>query len=367
MQDVQRLNINLTVKILLELPETHHLHNNQATGLRSPASALQAILGNISMDRCVSKEKMTILVSPSYYEQRKAFYGDYCTVKPLLLKWNSLSANHIRSIMRLKDTDNQLYANTMLEILRRYQRQNIMPSLSVFFEQVKSACGVKGQMGPLEQRIALFESLIAESETNSDIRDEGNDLYDACQPGHLVVCDMTDPLLSSLDVNGNFQVLVEQYRTLDLPRGCGRLLALDEAHKFMDGAATDDLSAAIVNIARLMRHDGIRLVVSTQSPLTLAPELLELVTVAVLHRFHSKDWFSYLAQKLPLEAAAWDLLVSLNPGQALVLASRHQIPLGNKYLYGHNCFVMQIRPRLTADRGTSVINNKTIPEKKSKA
>jgi DNA helicase HerA-like ATPase len=49
---------------------------------------------------------------------------------------------------------------------------------------------------------------------------------------------------------------------------------------------TDGLSGAIVNIARLMRHDGIRLVVGTQSPRALAPELLELVTVAVIHRFH---------------------------------------------------------------------------------
>ena len=31
------------------------------------------------------------------------------------------------------------------------------------------------------------------------------------------------------------QVLVEQYRTLPLPVGSGRALALDEAHKFMDG------------------------------------------------------------------------------------------------------------------------------------
>ena len=49
-------------------------------------------------------------------------------------------------------------------------------------------------------------------------------------------------------------------------------------------AAGDGLSEAIVNIARLMRHDGMRLAVSTQSPAALAPELLELVTVAVLHR-----------------------------------------------------------------------------------
>jgi DNA helicase HerA-like ATPase len=62
------------------------------------------------------------------------------------------------------------------------------------------------------------------------------------------------------------QVLVEQFRTTPL-QGCGKLLAVDEAHKFMTGQATDGLSDAIVNVARLMRHDGIRLVVSTQSPM----------------------------------------------------------------------------------------------------
>lgn len=49
-----------------------------------------------------------------------------------------------------------------------------------------------------------------------------------------------------------------------------------------------------------MRQDGVRLVVSTQSPKALAPELLELVSVAVLHRFHSQDWWTYLRHKLPL-------------------------------------------------------------------
>jgi hypothetical protein len=38
-----------------------------------------------------------------------------------------------------------------------------------------------------------------------------------------------------------------------------------------------------------MRHDGMRIVLSTQSPKALAPELLELVSVAMLHRFHSSD------------------------------------------------------------------------------
>jgi hypothetical protein len=164
----------------------------------------------------------------------------------------------------------------------------------------------------------------------------------------------------------------------------------------MDGAVTDGLSAAIVNIARQMRHDGIRLVVGTQSPRALAPELLELVTVAVIHRFHSKDWFSYLKDKIPLENAAWDRLLDLNPGEALVFASRHQIGGPDKecsggiaendvggggndtallvsnsvarscsdvmptsFPFGRNIFEMKIRSRLTADVGGSSVNKQS--------
>jgi hypothetical protein len=165
----------------------------------------------------------------------------------------------------------------------------------------------------------------------------------------------------------------------------------------MDGAVTDGLSGAIVNIARLMRHDGIRLVVGTQSPRALAPELLELVTVAVIHRFHSKDWFSYLKVKIPLENAAWDRLLDLNPGEALVFASRHQIGEFDKgedggtaegegegddesdtaslysdniartarhalkpFPLGRNIFKIKIRARITAEVGSSAVNKPKI-------
>ena len=130
----------------------------------------------------------------------------------------------------------------------------------------------------------------------------------------------------------------------------------------MDGTTKDGLNDAIVNVARLMRHDGIRLAISTQSPKALPPELLELLTVAVMHRFHSRDWLTYLEQKLPLRGeAAWNALIDLQPGQALVFASqqavKHQPNERAKKLkpgvFGRNVYPMRIRPRITADRGRS--------------
>jgi len=209
--------------------------------------------------------------------------------------------------------------------------------------------------------------LVAEGAVNESIFAEGGDLSQCCAPGKLVVVDLTDPLLSSEEANSIFQVLVEQYR--GLPSRGGKVLALDEAHKYMKGDLSDGLSAALVNAARLMRHDGVRLMVSTQSPLALAPELLELVSVAFLHRFHSSDWFAYLAKKLPLADSTWRRLVELQPGHALLFASRNVLPRAWAIREGSRqgkdsdldgggapVFELAVRPRLTADRGASRTN-----------
>lgn len=93
----------------------------------------------------------------------------------------------------------------------------------------------------------------------------------------------------------------------------------------MESSSSDGLSRTIVDMARLMRHDGLRLALSTQSPKSLAPELLELVSVALIHNFHSSDWFSHLSAKIPLSASAFAEVRRLSPGQALMFVSRHSI------------------------------------------
>ena len=230
----------------------------------------------------------------------------------------------------------------------------MLPDFSAFLRQVREKCNVQGQSGPLDQRIALLESVVAESAKNASLLEESLDLS-ACSKGgyHLIIADLTDPLLSKEEANGLFQVLTEQFRTL--PTMGGKVLCLDEAHKYMTGEKADGLSEAIVNVARLMRHDGIRLAVSTQSPKALAPELLELVTVAALHHFHSPDWWNYLKSKLPLHISAFERILSLNSGEAVVFATSHDLPVEN--IEGSHCLPIRIRPRLTEDLGSSRKNS----------
>ncbi|KAJ3113514.1 hypothetical protein HK100_001961 [Physocladia obscura] len=298
----------------------------------------------------VPRNSMTVLVSPSFYLQRRAFYGNYCTVRPILFKWASLSADHIKKLMCVNDGDNQLYMASLLDLLRSYQKSGSIPSFDTFLTQVVQQSDVRGQQAPLLQRLALLQSFVYESAKNAIIRNDAIDIESVISSGNLIVADLTDPLLSKSEANGVFQLLVEKFRVYP-HSGCGKVLALDEAHKFMDGTSSDGLSTAILDTARLMRHDGIRVVVSTQSPRALLPEFLELVSIAVLHRFHSRDWMQYLCEKIDVGKEDFERIRGLIPGAALVFATRHRM-VGCESLAP----VVQIRPRMTANRGASRMN-----------
>ena len=274
--------------------------------------------------------------------------------------------------MRIDESATQLYVAVMLDLLRRYQRDNLIPNFADFIRKIESTCS-GAQISPLKQRQALLESIILESELNAQYKDLGADLHSCMHSGMLVIADLTDPLLSPDEANGIFEVLLEQFRALGL-RG-GKLVALDEAHKFMSAASIGEgLSRAIVDTVRLMRHEGIRVAISSQNPQVLAPELLELVSIAIVHKFHSSDWYTYLKAKIPLrfdddgsgsgsgsggsaaaagEQRTFDTIRCLPRGQALVFAANSAI----EGVAPTSTIQVSIRPRLTADRGASRVNS----------
>ena len=90
---------------------------------------------------------------------------------------------------------------------------------------------------------------------------------------------------------------------------------------------------------------------STKIPSVLAPELLELMSGVVIHRFYSQDWFTYLRAKLGLGQRDLESITQLSPGEALVFAARNAVDEREKF------FRVKIRPRITADFGSSVRNN----------
>lgn len=174
--------------------------------------------------------------------------------------------------------------------------------------------------------------------------------------GVLVVADLTDPLLSLDSACGVFQVLLEQFRMARL-NGVGKVVAFDEAHKYLSHKSHGcvELTKAVVDSVRMMRHEGLRVLISTQSPDTMPAELLELASVTILHRFQSSEWSRYLSSKVTLPEGSFEHIQSLKRGEALVLSTKIAPGLSeaDQVL---NCITITVRRRLTRDLGTSMLN-----------
>jgi hypothetical protein len=92
----------------------------------------------------------------------------------------------------------------------------------------------------------------------------------------------------------------------------GRVVALDEAHKYM-GASPESqtLTNSLLETIRLQRHLGARVFISTQEP-TISPKLLDLCSVTIVHRFTSPDWLVSLKNHLAGVSSASTLLKAVD-------------------------------------------------------
>ena len=300
--------------------------------------------------------RVVVLASPSYYKQRANTYARMprTTVRPLLFSWKMLTASQLKILMGIQPGDSQLYVATLLNILRRFQMEEKKPKFDSFKKQLLQSMPSSSQSDPLLQRLDLLETFLAESEMHKgktpvsigDILKE--------EPGTVIIADLTDPMLDASAANGVFQVLLEEFR--DLPSKHGKLCVLDEAHKYMsdDKAKSGMLAASVVETVRQMRHYGQRIAISTQSPTTLPPEVLELSSVVLCHQFHSQDWHDFLRKKIPLPDDGFEVSQRLEPGEAIAFSKDLANVTSNNEDEEPKAYMkLQMRMRLTADGGAS--------------
>lgn len=128
------------------------LHFDQSQNNVCEAVGLSTVAESLLQYPDLTPPHMVVLVSPTFYKQRREFYeGTRVAVYPLLFDWASLTAMQLRKLMRLGESDAQLYVSTMLSLLRDYQRDNQLPVFSSFLTQIEEKCNVSGQSAPLVQ------------------------------------------------------------------------------------------------------------------------------------------------------------------------------------------------------------------------
>lgn len=85
---------------------------------------------------------------------------------------------------------------------------------------------------------------------------------------------------------------------LEQSSNIGRVIALDEAHKYMtESREAKELTKKLLGCIRMQRHIGARVFIATQEP-TISPGLLDLCSVTIVHRFSSPEWLATLRRHL---------------------------------------------------------------------
>ncbi|KFY83986.1 hypothetical protein V500_09690 [Pseudogymnoascus sp. VKM F-4518 (FW-2643)] len=345
--------------------------------------------------------KVRVLCSPTNVKTIKGTYNAFknVTVEPLRISEENLNTKRMLDLMAVSRGDGPmpLYLHAVYRILRemRIEQQETGTgfSYSTFKDRIARTEMTPAQLSPLTQRLDTLESFMPNSQTGAilprrkgkPVRQYGNDW--TSEPGSLTIVDLSCPCVTSEGACSLFNICLSIFLEQDMTAG-RRVIALDEAHKFMnESAEAQTLTATLLTTIRLQRHLGARIIISTQEP-TISPDLLDLCSVTIVHRFTSPDWMKTL--KAHLAAAASDMtepeqvagdqvtepnprakgqtasviftkIVELEVGEALLFSPSAMVGVdvasnGGWYArLGAGVLKVRVRSRLTTDGGKSIL------------
>ncbi|KAJ5050430.1 uncharacterized protein L3040_002313 [Drepanopeziza brunnea f. sp. 'multigermtubi'] len=331
--------------------------------------------------------KVRVLCSPSNIQTIKRTYmGMNVEIEPLKINQNDLNTKRMLDLMAVNQDDGRmpLYLHEITRILRemrvRQQQNNGSFNYAEFKQLIALSPMTPAQQAPLTQRLDSLESFMPKAQTQVNAlkaktsKESGNDW--TIKPGTLTIVDLSCPCVTSDGACALFNMCLSLF--LEQKTNVGRIVALDEAHKYMNTASeATTLTNTLLSCIRLQRHLGTRVFISTQEP-SISPKLLDLCSITIVHRFTSPDWLrclrSHIAAldndegltnnpKLQL-ANIFNQIVKLTVGQALLFAPSAvidvELPESGESKRGLNRLGIQylrikIRDRVTTDGGRSVM------------
>ncbi|KAG6175383.1 hypothetical protein E4U51_000022 [Claviceps purpurea] len=227
--------------------------------------------------------RVRVLCSPTNVGQMKITYGRFknVEVQELRLSQRNLNTRRMLDLMAVSSTQGgalPLYFHIIMRILKdmRIEQQKTPGgyfNYRTFRDAVKEASLSKDQTGPLNQRLETLESFMAQE-------DVSRVQYSTTRAASRVRVDTATRWEGKQNTK------------------TGRVIALDEAHKYMtDSAESQTLTESLLATIRLQRHLGARVIIATQEP-TISPKLLDLCSITIVHRFTSPDWLQSLKKHL---------------------------------------------------------------------
>ncbi|KAF8187861.1 hypothetical protein K438DRAFT_1433992, partial [Mycena galopus ATCC 62051] len=296
--------------------------------------------------------QITVLCSPSNVNRRRRAYASLAQVRvvPLYLSEKDLTVDRMLAIMGCDNLDTMpLYMHVALLIIRN------MGVDAFSYLEFKRRIGLERldpkQKAMIKLRLDLLDAFI---------RPGAHEMESYFTAGGLVLVDLTDPFLDGLTAAVLFDTVLgafTQWQTTS-----GKVVVLDEAHKYLVNSNSARLTQSVSDIIRLQRHLGTG-DHRTQEPTVVPPTILDLASIIICHRFSSPAWCAHLARHVSAgnESVSWyQEVMLLATGNALVFSPAALITAdsddhGGVGLLGRDHLTLRVRPRLTLDGGASLL------------
>ncbi|KAL4931026.1 uncharacterized protein BDV17DRAFT_19247 [Aspergillus undulatus] len=331
---------------------------------------------------------------------KKTYAGLNVTIEPLTIDQGHLGTQRMMELMAVSEDDVPLYMESVKRILREMRIAQQKSGARGFnyreFRTRIDGCDfTPGQMAPLLQRLDALESFMPASQTKLATRKRtkvgGGGTDWTSVPGRLTIVDLSCPCISPATACSLFNICLSIFLQSDMNGvNVGRVVALDEAHKYMTSTPESAVfTETILRAVRLQRHLGARIIVSTQEP-TVSTALLDLCSVTIVHRFTSPDWMKVLKGHLAAAqkkigvgsskserdddtvATLFERIVQLKVGEALLFAPSAIVGVrvrddqdngasgfeqGIEFeKLGGKALGVTVRGRLTVDGGKSILS-----------
>ncbi|KAI6778279.1 uncharacterized protein J7T54_004186 [Emericellopsis cladophorae] len=266
-----------------------------------------------------------VLCAPTNVAHIKRIYAKLpnVTIEVLRINQEHLNTKRMLDLMAVSSVQGTLplYLHVVIRILRdlrvAQQQKGSGFNYAKFKRDLDEQSLTDAQLAPLKQRLNTLESFMVSDQARAYemalgrhvSRNRNNMVVDpqhgnswSPKAGQLTIVDLSCPCVTAEMACSLFGICLSLF--LEQDTQVGRVVALDEAHKYMTNSAEcQALTENLLSTIRLQRHIATRVIISTQEP-TISPRLLDLCSVTIVHRFTSPDWMRAL-QKHLAGASSW--------------------------------------------------------------
>jgi hypothetical protein len=190
---------------------------------------------------CSAGVPVRVLVSPSNFHTMHKLYSNLpglpqgapqLVVIPLYFQEQHLNVSRLITMMAVNgDNGIPLYLEVLFQILQDMSKENKgggRLNYLEFKERLTAQAFTSAQKAPLGMRLALIESFLAHNLQSEQATAFLSQMFDSTQ-GTLTIVDLSCPFVNEYDACALFSICLSIF--MEKRGDCGRLIALDEAHK----------------------------------------------------------------------------------------------------------------------------------------